>query len=49
LVLLECGAVRRIGAPDDVLTQAELDRLYDRAVVVDRHPDAPAPRITLRP
>jgi ABC-type cobalamin/Fe3+-siderophores transport system ATPase subunit len=49
LILLVGGRVRRIGSPDEVLTQAELDALYERAVIVDRHPSADAPRVTLRP
>lgn len=49
LVLLDRGRVRRVGTPDEVLTQAELDALYAQAVVVDRHPSADAPRVTLRP
>jgi iron complex transport system ATP-binding protein len=49
LVLLDGGRIRRIGSPDEVLTQAELDVLYAQAVVVDRHPLADAPRVTLRP
>ena len=49
LVLLDRGRIRRVGSPDEVLTQAELDALYARAVIVDRHPSADAPRVTLRP
>lgn len=49
LILLDRGRIRRVGSPDDVLTQAELDALYARAVIVDRHPSADAPRVTLRP
>jgi iron complex transport system ATP-binding protein len=49
LVLLDGGRIRRIGPPDEVLTQAELDALYGGAVVVDRHPLTPTPRVTLRP
>lgn len=49
LVLLDRGRVRRIGTPDEVLTQTELDTLYAQSVVVDRHPSADAPRVTLRP
>jgi len=49
LVLLDHGRVRRIGSPDEVLTQTELDSLYAQSVVVDRHPSADAPRVTLRP
>jgi iron complex transport system ATP-binding protein len=49
LLLLDRGAIRRVGPPGDVLTQAELDALYGRAVVVDRHPLADAPRVTLQP
>jgi iron complex transport system ATP-binding protein len=49
LILLDRGRIRRIGSPDDVLTQAELDALYARSVIVDRHPSADTPRVTLRP
>jgi len=49
LVLLDGGRIRRIGSPDEVLTQAELDALYAQSVVVDRHPSADAPRVTLKP
>jgi iron complex transport system ATP-binding protein len=49
LVLLDRGRARRIGPPDEVLTQTELDALYAESVVVDRHPSADAPRVTLRP
>jgi iron complex transport system ATP-binding protein len=49
LILLDGGRVRRIGSPDEVLTQAELDSLYAQSVVVDRHPSADVPRVTLRP
>ncbi|MEW6325369.1 MAG: ABC transporter ATP-binding protein [Nitrospirota bacterium] len=49
LALLEGGAVRRVGPPAEVLTQAELDALYGQAVVVDRHPLAAVPRVTVRP
>jgi len=49
LILLDRGRIRRAGPPDEVLTQAELDSLYGGAVIVDRHPAADAPRVTLRP
>jgi iron complex transport system ATP-binding protein len=49
LILLDHGRIRRIGSPDDVLTQTELDALYARTVIVDRHPSADAPRVTLKP
>ncbi|MBI3621043.1 MAG: ABC transporter ATP-binding protein [Nitrospirae bacterium] len=49
LVLLDRGQTRRIGPPDEVLTQTELDALYAESVVVDRHPSADAPRVTLKP
>ncbi len=49
LILLDRGRVRRVGTPDEVLTQTELDALYAQSVVVDRHPSADAPRVTLRP
>jgi ABC-type cobalamin/Fe3+-siderophores transport system ATPase subunit len=49
LILLDRGRVRRVGAPDAVLTQAELDALYAGAVIVDRHPSADVPRVTLKP
>ncbi len=49
LALLDGGAIRRIGSPAEVLTQAELDGLYGQAVLVDRHPSAAVPRVTVRP
>lgn len=49
LILLDRGRIRRVGPPDEVLTQAELDALYAGAVIVDRHPSADAPRVTLKP
>jgi iron complex transport system ATP-binding protein len=49
LVLLDRGRIRRVGTPDEVLTQTELDALYAQSVIVDRHPSADAPRVTLRP
>jgi iron complex transport system ATP-binding protein len=49
LALLDEGAIRCVGAPAEVLTQAELDALYGGAVVVDRHPLMATPRVTLRP
>ena len=49
LVLLDRGRIRRVGTPDEVLTQTELDALYAQAVIVDRHPSADVPRVTLKP
>jgi iron complex transport system ATP-binding protein len=49
LVLLDQGRVRRAGPPGEVLTQSELDALYGQAVLVDRHPLAAVPRVTVRP
>lgn len=49
MILLDRGRIRRQGSPQEVLTQAELDALYERAVIVDRHPSVDVPRVTLRP
>ena len=49
LVLMEQGRIRKEGTPTAVLTQTELDDLYGHTVVVDRHPLADVPRVTLQP
>ncbi|MEW6664652.1 MAG: ABC transporter ATP-binding protein [Thermodesulfobacteriota bacterium] len=46
LVLLKNGEVCGAGKPDDVLTGANLERVYDCPVLVDKHPVTGAPRVS---
>jgi len=47
LVLLREGRVFRVGPPDQVLTAEHIREVYGCDVLIDRHPEAGTPRITL--
>jgi iron complex transport system ATP-binding protein len=47
IMLMENGALFRIGTPDDVITPDALRAVYHCDVLVDRHPGSGLPRVTL--
>ena len=47
LLLLHEGRAFRVGTPEEVLTQEHLSAVYGCEVLIDRHPIAGTPRITL--
>ncbi len=49
LVLVQNGRIIDDGAPDAVLTQDAMDRLYGRQVMVHPHPSLPRPMVLPRP
>ncbi len=49
LLLLESGRLAGLGAPDEVLTYRDLEKVYGCTLLVDRSPIEQCPRITLVP
>lgn len=47
ILLMENGALFRIGTPNDVMTPDVLRAVYHCDVIVDRHPESGSPRVTL--
>lgn len=49
LLLLENGRIRLIGAPHEVVSEANIGEVYDANIRTSAHPTAPKPQITLLP
>lgn len=49
ITMLLCGAVVATGSPEAVLTENRIREVFRTSVLVDAHPSAPSPRITLLP
>ncbi len=47
IVMLEQGRVAADGTPDEVLTRAHIERVYQQAVVVLRHPERDVPLVVV--
>ena len=47
LVLLQDGAIVKVGLPQEVITQETLEPVYGCQVLIDRHPQNDRPRVTL--
>jgi iron complex transport system ATP-binding protein len=47
ILLLAEGKAVRIGSPEEVIEPVVLERIYQCRVLVDRHPNAGVPRVTL--
>jgi iron complex transport system ATP-binding protein len=47
VALLVCGTLAALGTPDDVLTEKNVQEVFRTNVLVDRHPTARSPRVTL--
>lgn len=45
--MLVCGSLAAIGTPNDVLTEETIARVFRTEVLVDQHPTAHSPRVTL--
>jgi iron complex transport system ATP-binding protein len=47
LILLQNGKIFKTGAPPEVITQENIERVYGCNVWIDRHPISGMPRISL--
>jgi iron complex transport system ATP-binding protein len=49
LILLNGGRIAALGAPEAILTEDRIERVYGCRTLVDRHPATGKPRVTLMP
>jgi len=49
IVMLKNGSVHRTGTPDQVITAASIEAVYECAVLVDRNLMTGKPRVSLKP
>ena len=49
LMILRNGSIHKIGKPDDVVTAANIEAVYDCPVLIDKNPATGRPRITMIP
>ncbi|NIS67412.1 MAG: ATP-binding cassette domain-containing protein [Proteobacteria bacterium] len=47
ILLLSQGRVFALGKPDEVITKANMEAVYQTPVLVDQNPETSAPRVTL--
>ena len=48
VIMLKEGAPYRVGTPEEVITEANVEAVYDCPVLVDRNPATGRPRVSLR-
>ncbi len=49
LMMLRNGSIHKIGKPDDVVTAANIEAIYDCPVLIDKNPATGRPRVTMIP
>lgn len=49
LMMLRNGSIHKIGKPDDVVTAANIEAVYDCPVLIDKNPATGRPRVTMIP